>query len=373
MLLAMRFGAVLPHNEIRSDPVAIRAYLEGLERLGVTHLLAYDHVLGADRDREGGFSGPYDKDVAFHEPLTFFAYAAAVTSRLEFMSAVLILPQRQTALVAKQAAEVAILSGNRLRLGIGTGWNRVEYDALNENFRNRGKREADQVRLLRRLWSESSLSYQSDYHQIDRAGLNPRPSAPIPIWFGGSAPALLERCAELGDGWVPVEGPNERTKGFLETIRSHREADQVELLRRLWSEETLSYESPFHTVERAGINPRPARPIPIWFGGTSDAALARCGRVGDGFIPLGGANEASRAAIATIRDHREAAGRSMDGFGIQAQAQYSGGNPERWRSHAQRWEALGATHLAIATHNAGPTDVDGHLTRVEEYLTAVRA
>ena len=287
----MRFGAVLPHNEIRSDPVAIRAYLEGLERLGVTHLLAYDHVLGADRDREGGFSGPYDKDVAFHEPLTFFAYAAAVTSRLEFMSAVLILPQRQTALVAKQAAEVAILSGNRLRLGIGTGWNRVEYDALNENFRNRGKREADQVRLLRRLWSESSLSYQSDYHQIDRAGLNPRPSAPIPIWFGGSAPALLERCAELGDGWVPVEGPNERTKGFLETIRSHREKN----------------------------------------------------------------------------------GRSMDGFGIQAQAQYSGGNPERWRSHAQRWEALGATHLAIATHNAGPTDVDGHLTRVEEYLTAVRA
>jgi probable F420-dependent oxidoreductase len=291
MLLAMQFGAVLPHDEIRSDPVAIRAYLEGLERLGVTHLLAYDHVLGADRDREGGFSGPYDKDVAFHEPLTFFAYAAAVTSRLEFMSAVLILPQRQTALVAKQAAEVAILSGNRLRLGIGTGWNRVEYDALNENFRNRGKREADQVQLMRRLWNESSLSYQSDYHKIDRAGINPRPSAPIPIWFGGSAPALLERCAELGDGWVPVEGPNDRSKGFLEAIRANREKS----------------------------------------------------------------------------------GRSMDGFGIQAQAQYSGGNAERWRSHAQRWEALGATHLAIATHNAGPTDVDGHLTRVGEYLAAVRA
>ena len=286
----MRFGAVLPHNEIGSDPVAIRAYLQGLESLGVTHLLAYDHVLGADRERAGGFSGPYDKDVAFHEPLTFFAYAAAVTTQIEFMPAVLILPQRQTVLVAKQAAEVAILSGNRLRLGIGTGWNRVEYDALNENFRNRGKREADQVQLLRRLWEEPSLSYDSDFHKVDQAGINPLPTAPIPVWFGGSAPALLKRCAELGDGWVPLEAPNDTSKGSLETIRAHREAS----------------------------------------------------------------------------------GKSMDGFGVQAQAQYRGGNPGRWQLHAQRWEAIGATHLAIATHNAGPTDVYGHLSRVEEYLAAVR-
>ena len=286
----MRFGAVLPHNEIGSDPVAIRAYLEGLESLGVTHLLAYDHVLGADRDRPGGFSGPYDKDTAFHEPLTFFAYAAAVTSRLEFMPAVLILPQRQTALVAKQAAQVAILSGNRLRLGIGTGWNKVEYDALDEDFHTRGTREADQVRLLRRLWAEHSISYRSEFHTVDQAGLNPLPSAPIPVWFGGSAPALLARCAELGDGWVPLEAPNDTSKAALETIRAHREAN----------------------------------------------------------------------------------GQSMDGFGVQAQAQYRGGTPERWQRHARQWEDLGATHLAIATHNAGPTDVHGHLSRVEEYLAAVR-
>ena len=286
----MRFGAVLPHNEIGSDPVAIRTYLEGLESLGVTHLLAYDHVLGADRDRPGGFSGPYDKDTAFHEPLTFFAYAAAVTSRLEFMPAVLILPQRQTALVAKQAAQVAILSGNRLRLGIGTGWNKVEYDALDEDFHTRGKREADQVRLLRRLWAEHSISYHSEFHTVDQAGLNPLPSAPIPVWFGGSAPALLVRCAALGDGWVPLAAPNDTSKAALETIRAHREAN----------------------------------------------------------------------------------GQSMDGFGVQAQAQYRGGTPERWQRHARQWEDLGATHLAIATHNAGPTDVHGHLSRVEEYLAAVR-
>ncbi len=288
-VIHMHFGAVLPHNEIPSDPAAVRAYLEGLERLGVTHLLAYDHVLGADRDREGGFTGPYDKHVAFHEPLTFFAYAAAVTSRLEFMSAVLILPQRQTALVAKQAAEVAVLSGNRLRLGIGTGWNRVEYEALNEDFRNRGKREADQVRLLRRLWSESSIDYQSAYHRVDKAGINPRPSAPVPVWFGGSAPAVLSRCAELGDGWVPLGAPNDDSRGALEAIRAHREQ----------------------------------------------------------------------------------AGKSMTGFGVQAQAQYAGGHPERWRSHARRWAEIGVTYLAIATQNAGPTDVDGHLNRIGEYLAAV--
>src|SRR4051794_16906065 len=111
----MQLGAVLPHNEIGSDFGAIRAYLEGVEALGFTHLLAYDHVVGADRDRLGGFEGPYDKDVAFHEPLTFFAFAAGVTRALELVSTVLILPQRQAVLVAKQAAEVAVLSGDRLR------------------------------------------------------------------------------------------------------------------------------------------------------------------------------------------------------------------------------------------------------------------
>ena len=148
----MQYGAVFPHNEIGTDPGAIKAYAQGIEALGATHLLIYDHVLGADPDRAGGWQGAYDKDVAFHEPFTTFAYLAGVTETLEFITTVLILPQRQTVLVAKQAAEVAVLSNNRLRLGIGTGWNDIEYEGLNENFSNRGKRQAEQVDLMRKLW-----------------------------------------------------------------------------------------------------------------------------------------------------------------------------------------------------------------------------
>lgn len=285
----MEIGAVLPHHEIGTDAGAIRAYAQGLEDLGVGHLLAYDHVLGADRNRPGGFTGAYDKDVAFHEPLTFFAYLAAVTKRLELVTAVLILPQRQTALVAKQAAQVALLSSNRLRLGVGTGWNAVEYEALNEDFHTRGRRQSEQVELLRRLWSEDAFTYQGDFDRIPAASINPRPAQPIPIWFGGGAPALLKRCAQLGDGWMPLGGPGGKSQACLDALRAHRQA----------------------------------------------------------------------------------AGLPWEGFGIQAQAQYAGGTPERWASHAQKWRALGATHLAIATHNAGETDVDGHLQRIAAYLQAV--
>lgn len=287
----MEFGAVFPHNEIGTDPGAIKAYAQGVEALGATHLLIYDHVLGADPDRAGGWQGAYDKNVAFHEPFTTFAFIAAVTEKLEMITTVLILPQRQTVLVAKQAAQVAVLSNNRFRLGIGTGWNKIEYEALNETFTNRGKRQAEQVELMRKLWREDSLTYQSEYHTINGAGINPRPSKPIPVWFGGSAPALLERCGQIGDGW----------------------------------------------------------------------------------IPLMGANDAARECIDTIRSSRAATGRSFADFGIQAQAQYSGGNPDRWASHAVKWRDIGATHLAIATHNAGPTDVDGHLSRIQEYLDAVNS
>src|SRR5665811_728300 len=130
----MDIGAVIPHNEIGNDPGAIRAYAQGAEELGVTHLLVYDHVVGVDRNRPGGFEGPYDSNVAFHEPMVLFGFLAACTTRIDLVTAILILPQRQTVLAAKQAAEVAILSGNRLKLGIGVGWNSVEYDALNEEF-----------------------------------------------------------------------------------------------------------------------------------------------------------------------------------------------------------------------------------------------
>jgi Coenzyme F420-dependent N5,N10-methylene tetrahydromethanopterin reductase and related flavin-dependent oxidoreductases len=148
----MEIGAVFPHNEIGTDPQAIKDYAQGVEELGITHLLIYDHVLGADRNRPGGFEGPYDKEVAFHEPFTTFAFIAAVTKNLDMITTVMILPQRQTVLVAKQAAELAILSNNRFKLGIGVGWNAVEYVGLNENFKNRGKRQTEQVELMRLLW-----------------------------------------------------------------------------------------------------------------------------------------------------------------------------------------------------------------------------
>ena len=170
-LNGMQLGAVFPHNEIGTNPADIKAFAQGVEALGISHLLIYDHVLGADPDREGGFRGPYDKDVAFHEPLTTFAFIAGVTERLEMITTIMILPQRQTVLAAKQAAQVALLSNNRFKMGIGVGWNEVEYVGLNEEFRNRGKRQSEQVELMRRLWTEDSLDYHGEFHRIDKASI----------------------------------------------------------------------------------------------------------------------------------------------------------------------------------------------------------
>jgi alkanesulfonate monooxygenase SsuD/methylene tetrahydromethanopterin reductase-like flavin-dependent oxidoreductase (luciferase family) len=154
--------------------------------------------------------------------------------------------------------------------------------------------------------------------------------------------------------------------------RGARQTEQVELLRRLWSEDVVAFAGAHHTVEHAGINPRPSAPIPIWFGGSAPALLERCGRLGDGWMPLGKPDEKAAERLDVIRGHGVAAGRSMEDFAVQAQAQYAGGDPDRWRKHAERWREIGATHLAIATHRAGPTDADGHVKRVAEYLEAVR-
>lgn len=285
----LQFGVVLPHNEIGTDPGAMRDFAQGAEGLGATHLLIYDHVMGVDRNRPGGFEGPYDSNTAFHEPMVTFGFLAGVTERIEFLTAILILPQRQTVLVAKQAAELALLSNNRFRLGVGVGWNTAEYQALNEEFGNRGRRQSEQVELLRELWMNDAFSYDGEYHTIEHASILPRPSAPIPISFGGSAPALIERCARLGDGWIPLGSPNEK----------------------------------------------------------------------------------SERRIADLKRIRAEAGLPWDGFTIHAQAQYRGGDPERWLGHARAWADLGATHLAVATHNAGDTDVDGHLARIAEYRDSV--
>jgi probable F420-dependent oxidoreductase len=217
----MKIGVVFPQTEIGNDPAVIRDFAQAVEGMGFNHLLVYDHVLGADRDRPGGFAGPYDKDTPFHEPFVLFGYLAGVTQTIELVTGVIILPQRQAALVAKQSAEVAVLSGGRLRLGIGVGWNAVEYEALGESFSNRGQREEEQVQVIRALWENETIDFQGRWHRVPHAGINPRPESRIPIWFGGTADALLERAARLGDGWMPLVPPDEHGKLATDKIRQH--------------------------------------------------------------------------------------------------------------------------------------------------------
>jgi probable F420-dependent oxidoreductase len=203
----MQIGVVFPQTEIGPDAGAVRAYAERAEQLGYRHLLAYDHVLGADPDAHPGWSGPYDIFTTFHEPMVLFGYLAAVT-RLELVTGIIILPQRQTALVAKQAAEVDLLTGGRFRLGIGLGWNRVEYEALGKDFTSRGRRAEEQVELLRRLWTEQSVTFRGTDEQVTGAGIAPPPvQRPIPVWFGAQSPAAYRRAGRLGDGWFPQVPP----------------------------------------------------------------------------------------------------------------------------------------------------------------------
>jgi len=221
----MQLGVVFPQTEIGADPGPIRDYAQAAEAAGYEHLLVYDHVLGANPDRPGGFTGPYNHETLFHEPMVLFGYLAAITQRLELVTGVLILPQRQTALVAKQAAEVDVLSGGRLRLGIGVGWNAVEYEALGENFRNRGRRVEEQVALLRALWAEPTVSFEGNYHSIVRAGIKPLPTKrAIPIWMGGMSDPVIERVGRLSDGWFPqYREPSELAAG-LERVHAAAEA-----------------------------------------------------------------------------------------------------------------------------------------------------
>jgi len=284
-----KVGVVFPQTEIGNDPIVIRDFAQAVEEMGCHHLLVYDHVLGADPDRPGGWDGPYDKDSAFHEPFVLFGFLAAATTTLELVTGVLILPQRQTALVAKQSAEVDLLSNGRLRLGVGTGWNAIEYEALGEDFSNRGRRQAEQVELLRALWAEEVLDYHGTWHRIPKAGILPRPGRRIPIWFGGNADALLERAARLGDGWFPLVPPNEH----------------------------------------------------------------------------------GERAVETLRRHLAAAGRDAADFGIEAQARIAGGDPARWRRHAEGWRKLGATHLSVVTMGAGLATADDHLEAVRRYVDAL--
>ena len=287
----MEFGAVLPTSEIGDDPAGIRDYAQAVEAMGCKHLLIYDHVLGADTSVHRDLTGPYTKDDPFHEVFVTLGYIAAVTERLELATAVLVLPQRQTALVAKQAAQLAVLSGNRFRLGVGSGWNPVEYEALGENFRNRGRRQEEQIELMRRLWAEEVVDFEGEFHKVTAAGISPRPSRPIPVWFGGAAEPQLRRTARIGDGWFPISPPSSEAAAMTERLKGY------------------------------------------------------------------------------LRE----AGRDAEGFPIEPQAQFRGGDPDRWRSHLERWAEIGATAVSIATMNAGLDSPDAHIDAVRQYLDAVRA
>ena len=220
----MHYGVVFPQIEFGNDPQAIKDYAQAAEALGYDYLLVYDHVLGAHPNREPKLTGPYTHDHPFHEPLVFFGFLAGVT-RLQLATGILILPQRQTVLVAKQTAEIDVLSGGRLRLGIGLGWNYVEYDALGEKFQTRGRRVEEQIEILRKLWTQPLVTHRTAHHVIDNAGINPLPvQRPIPIWFGGAAESALQRAARLGDGWMPAgRAPDDTAKTYIEQLHKFLE------------------------------------------------------------------------------------------------------------------------------------------------------
>lgn len=275
----MQLGAIFPQLEIGADPDGIRQYAQGVEALGYGHILAYDHVLGADVSGRPDWRGPYTTKSLFHEPFVLFGYLAALT-RLELVTGVIILPQRQTALVAKQAVEVDVLTRGRFRLGVGVGWNDVEYEALGESFHNRGARSEEQITLLRRLFTEESVNFVGRWHRISAAGLNPLPvQRPIPIWLGGGAEALLRRVGRLGDGWFPQRPPDDEARGMLERIRNY-------------------------AIE---------------------------------------------------------AGRDPATIGIEARLSVAAVAPPERASFAERWRALGATHLTVNTMGAGLSSIDEHL------------
>ena len=218
----MKVGVVFPQTEIGADPSAVKDYAQASEELGFSHVLAYDHVLGANPASRADWRFPYSHLDMFYEPLVLFGYLAGLTKRIEFATGIIILPQRQTVLVAKQAAAVDVLSNGRLRLGIGIGWNAVEYEALGEDFKNRGRRSEEQVDVLRKLWTQQLVTYNGQWHKVTDAGINPLPvQRPIPLWFGGGDERTLRRLAKLGDGWFPLLPPDEKCGAMIEKIRQY--------------------------------------------------------------------------------------------------------------------------------------------------------
>ncbi len=216
----MQLNAQFPTRTIGNDPAKIRDWAQAAEDLGYAYIEVADHVFGATaRD---GWTPTYSNQEPFHETFVTLGFLAGVTKRIRLSSGVLILPQRQTGVVAKQAAEVDLLSGGRLRLGIGVGWNHVEYEALGTDWKTRGARQGEQVEVLRRLWSEDLVTFKGRFHDLNEVNIMPPPvQRPIPIWFGGASDAVVKRAARLGDGWMPIIAPDDAAEQKLETLRGH--------------------------------------------------------------------------------------------------------------------------------------------------------
>ncbi|HEV8641667.1 MAG TPA: LLM class F420-dependent oxidoreductase [Methylomirabilota bacterium] len=215
----MKIGVVFPQVEIGNDPAAIRDYAQAVEAMGYTHILTFDHVLGANPASYPGWKGPYTYRHPFHEPFVLFGFLAAATARVELVTGIIILPQRQTALVAKQAATVDVLSGGRLRLGVAVGWNFVEYEALGEDFQTRGQRIEEQIEMLRTLWTRELVTVKARWHRVSDAGINPLPvQRPIPIWMGGESERVRRRAARLADGWMPHFRPGPEAQALIDHL-----------------------------------------------------------------------------------------------------------------------------------------------------------
>ena len=286
-----KLGAVFPHFTFGPDPNEIRHFATTIEAIGFNHLLAYDHVIGGSREGRPELEGRYTSDHPFHEVMVLFGYLAGVTTSLELVSGVIILPQRQTALVAKQAAEIDILSRGRMRLGVGIGWNAIEYQALGENFHNRGKRLEEQIALLRQLWTQPVVSFEGKWHTIDRAGTQP----------------------------LPVQ-----------------------------------------------------QPIPIWIGGSSEIAVRRAARLGDGFFPNQKTLEEDAANLSILRDEAERAGRDPASIGIEPRINLNDNNPDEWKRRYAFWCERGVSHITLATIVQPSSPASDHLERLERAFHLLR-
>jgi len=220
----MQVGVAIPAEAIGSDIAKIRDFVVTAEALGMNHVVMADHVLGADPAHHEGWKRAYTNATFSHEPFTLFSYLAGATTTLRFMTGILILPQRQTALVAKQAAELDLISAGRFQLGIGVGWNTVEYEGLNENFHTRGARSAEQIEVMRALWTQESINFEGKWHHIHGAGINPKPvQQPIPVWIAGASQAAIKRAAEIGDGWIgsPMESDMNKHGEMVDLLKSY--------------------------------------------------------------------------------------------------------------------------------------------------------